>query len=453
MHLGMDVTAGLGGTSHELHLPKMMVIRNLCTIMAGTEPVSLPVEIQSEATNIRSYSFSLLNGDTLLALWTDGVVVEEDPGVKVDIKVSGFTDWNVMGIDTLRSFQQPIVSSSENGDMVIQNLIVRDYPLILRVTPAPEPTLISISLVSTTINRGESVTVSGSISPAISGAMVHMTYRKAGEAEVERTVTTAPDGSYSDTYEPDAAGSWSVKTSWEGDREFEGSTSSVIHFTVTKTSSSVSIQTSESQITEGDSVTVSGSINPAVSGAEVVIAFTKPDGSTSTRTISTGSDGSYSELYIPTETGSWSIKASWEGDSTYIGATSQTLEFNVVEAPPPSSLKIIVKDENGNPVSGATVSSTSQPNGQQTLSGTSGTDGSVLFSDVESGSYSFQASKSGYVSKSGSVSAKAGETTELTITLEKEKPEGGIPGFPYGAIIIGLLIGVSLLSRRALLET
>jgi len=413
--------------------------------MAGAEPVSLPVEIQSEATNIRNYSFSLPNGDKLIALWTDGVAVDEDPGVKADIKVSGFTDWNVVGIDTLRSFQQPIVSSSENGDMVIQNIIVRDYPLILRLTTAPEPTLISISLLATTINIGESVTVSGSISPAISGANVHLTYRKAAEADVERTVTTAPDGSFSDTYTPDTAGSWSVTASWEGDGEFEGSTSSAIHFTVIKTPSSISIQTSETQITEGDSVTVSGSINPAVPGAEVVIVFTKPDGSTSTRTVSTGSDGSCLELYIPTETGSWSIKASWEGDSTYSGATSQTLEINVVEAPSPSSLKIIVKDENGDPISGATVSSTSRPNSQQTLSGTSGADGSVLFSDLESGSYTFQASKSDYVSKSGSVSAKAGETTELTITLEKEKPKGGIPGFPYESIILGLMLGALML--------
>ncbi|MFQ5874112.1 MAG: family 1 glycosylhydrolase, partial [Dehalococcoidia bacterium] len=82
MHLGTDITTGLAETGHELQIPKMRVIRNLCTIMAGAEPVSLPAEIQSEATNIRSYSFSLPNGDTLIALWTDGVAVEEDPGVK-----------------------------------------------------------------------------------------------------------------------------------------------------------------------------------------------------------------------------------------------------------------------------------------------------------------------------------------------------------------------------------
>jgi len=133
MHLGMDVTTGLGGTSHILSLPKMIVIRNLCTIMAGAEPVSLPIEIQSEVTNIRSYSFSLPNGDKLIALWTDGVAVDEDPGVKANLTFQGFTAQDVTGIDILVGFQQPIIASSENGNLTIQNLLVRDYPLILHI--------------------------------------------------------------------------------------------------------------------------------------------------------------------------------------------------------------------------------------------------------------------------------------------------------------------------------
>jgi parallel beta-helix repeat protein len=355
IHRGLNVTTGLAEVGEDERPQSYSIIRNLCNVMAGAKTITLPINLQSEAKNIRNYSFSLPNGDKLIALWTDGVAVDEDPGVKADIRVSGFTDWNVVGIDPLRSFQQPIVSSSENGDMVIQNLIVKDYPMILRLTTAPEPTSISISLLDTTINGGESVTVSGSISPAISGATVHLNYRKAGEAEVERTVTTAPDGSFSDTYMPDVAGSWSVE-------------------------------------------------------------------------------------------------ASWEGDVKYAAATSQTLEFTVVEIPPMGSLQITVQDKDGEPINGATVSSTSQPSGQQTLSGSSGTDGSVLFSDLESGSYTFQASKSGYVTNSSSVSVSVGETTELIITIETEpEPEeektggGGIPGFPYESIILGLVFGILML--------
>jgi hypothetical protein len=163
MHLGMDVTAGLGDTSHILSLPKMVVIRNLCTIMAGAEPVSLPIEIQSEATKMRSYSFSLPNGDNLIALWTDGVAVDDDPGVKANLTLQGFTGRDVMGIDVLNGFQQPMITSSENGNLTIQNLIVRDYPLILRLERAEATieTCDSTGLSRNVFNLTETVYVNG----------------------------------------------------------------------------------------------------------------------------------------------------------------------------------------------------------------------------------------------------------------------------------------------------
>ena len=118
----------------------------------------------------------------------------------------------------------------------------------------------------------------------------------------------------------------------------------------------------------------------------------------------------------------------------------------------PSHLKVYIQDSEGKPINGAVVSSTSQPSGQPTLTGTIGDNGSLPFSDVEPGSYTFQASKSGYLTKSGSGSVSVGETTELVITLEIEpEPEvektgnGGIPGFPYESIILGLMIGVFIL--------
>lgn len=134
MHLGVDITAGLAGTSHDLDLPKMRAIQNLCNIMAGTEPTSLPIEIQSEATNIRSYSFSLPNGDKLIALWTDGVAVDNDPGIEATLTLPGFSAQKVMGIDVLNGFAQQMITSIENESVIINNLLVKDYPIILRFT-------------------------------------------------------------------------------------------------------------------------------------------------------------------------------------------------------------------------------------------------------------------------------------------------------------------------------
>ncbi len=137
-NLGLDATAGLCECLE--CQPKMSVIQGLCTVMAGANPISLPVEIQSEAENIRNYSFSLSSGDKLIALWTDGVAVDDDPGVMANLTCQGFTAQDVTGIDVLMGYQQSIITSNESGNLVIQNLIVRDYPLILQITVTPTPT-------------------------------------------------------------------------------------------------------------------------------------------------------------------------------------------------------------------------------------------------------------------------------------------------------------------------
>jgi PKD repeat protein len=106
-------------------------------------------------------------------------------------------------------------------------------------------------------------------------------------------------------------------------------------------------------------------------------------------------------------------------------------------------IRVYVKDIDGEPISGAGVTSTSQPSGQSTLTGTTGSEGYVEFEDVEEGSFIFHASADGYVSNSELLIASIGEIIEKTILLE-EKPKG-IPGFPYEAIIIGLALGTFLL--------
>ncbi|MCX6653786.1 MAG: carboxypeptidase-like regulatory domain-containing protein [Candidatus Bathyarchaeota archaeon] len=54
-------------------------------------------------------------------------------------------------------------------------------------------------------------------------------------------------------------------------------------------------------------------------------------------------------------------------------------------------LRVTVKDSAGSGVSGASLSSTSQPGGQDAINGMSNADGVVVFKDILSGSYTLQA--------------------------------------------------------------
>ncbi len=72
--------------------------------------------------------------DELLALWTDGVAVDNDPGIEATLTFPGFSAQKVVGIDVLHGFEQQIITSTEDGSLVISNLLVKDYPIILRLT-------------------------------------------------------------------------------------------------------------------------------------------------------------------------------------------------------------------------------------------------------------------------------------------------------------------------------
>jgi parallel beta-helix repeat protein len=134
MHLGMGTWAGVGGEGYPGILPVAKAIRNLSTVMAGTELASIPVQIQSEATNVVSYTFALSGGGHLLALWTDGVAVDDDPGTEATLVLDGFSDHNVMGFDVIHGFKQQLITDAEGEELIIPNLLVKDYPLLLRLT-------------------------------------------------------------------------------------------------------------------------------------------------------------------------------------------------------------------------------------------------------------------------------------------------------------------------------
>ena len=112
-----------------------------------------------------------------------------------------------------------------------------------------------------------------------------------------------------------------------------GASSIQINLTVQRTSTSISCSVSPSTVKINGSVSVSGGISPAVGGAIVTLTYTKPDASSFTRIVTTSSNGTYSDNYIPDQLGSYSVIASWPGNEDYGGATSLPTSFMVRKNP------------------------------------------------------------------------------------------------------------------------
>ena len=139
LQLGMDVGVSFGGMESADQPWTYPTIRNLNTVMAGTRPTSLAVEIESEATNIVNYSFALPNGELLFALWTDGAAVDDDPSVTTTLTFPDLPLGKVEGIDVLHGFEQELIAGTENGSLAIRGLLVRDYPILIRFSGIASP--------------------------------------------------------------------------------------------------------------------------------------------------------------------------------------------------------------------------------------------------------------------------------------------------------------------------
>ncbi len=136
---------------------------------------------------------------------------------------------------------------------------------------------------------------------------------------------------------------------------------------------------------------------------------------------------------------------------------SDSLSFTVSQSVATTGgIRVTVLDSGSKPIVGASVLSTSTPGGQSALGGVSGSDGSITFTGVTTGSYTFQASMSGYVVGSGSATVTAGELVSASITLQIQSSggnsSGGVPGYAYEEILVGILLSfivLFILRRRS----
>ena len=129
--LGMDIVTGVGGL-HTVR-PIHAVVRNLCIAMAGHEAIDMPVEITIDFEPTAYCAFRYPNGDRVLAIWTDGIAQDEDPGVPATITIPGLTAETVTGIDVLHGFEQELVFEVDGADTIIRDLLVKDYPILIRL--------------------------------------------------------------------------------------------------------------------------------------------------------------------------------------------------------------------------------------------------------------------------------------------------------------------------------
>ena len=199
------------------------------------------------------------------------------------------------------------------------------------LTVAKATSTITCSAEPVSFPLGSSTQVSGMIQPARRTSLKIQWQKGWGSWKEVVTVTTGDDGTYSHTWQPDTIGSLDLKASCEADNNYKAATSTHVSINVDKIQSTITCNAEPASLEEGAEVTVSGHLEPPTVGAEVRLAYTRPDGSATKVKTVLDEQGGYAHTFVPTPAGSWSVKASWDGDEKHLGSESPLAPFTIPE--------------------------------------------------------------------------------------------------------------------------
>jgi hypothetical protein len=190
---------------------------------------------------------------------------------------------------------------------------------------------ISVSASLVTFNIGDSTVLSGVITPRRALIKVGINYRLTGATWQRLTMaSTSEEGTYTYSWRPATAGTYEIKVEWFGDSTTQKSESSILTITVNKIISTLSIELSASSITLGASVNIGGTLLPVRVGAGVTIQSRLSGGEWSEiTTATTNENGQYAYVWNPPQSGTYDLKATWQGDPNTKSAESEIKSVTV----------------------------------------------------------------------------------------------------------------------------
>jgi hypothetical protein len=135
-HQARGHITSLAGLAYETSFPKMTVISNLSTLLDEAEPVSLEISLDSSSDDIVTYAFEYDDGGLMLALWLDGFASDTtEIAIPVTVTLPGMTASEVVGVDILSSIEQRLRFDQTATGLQIPDVLIKDYPIILVITP------------------------------------------------------------------------------------------------------------------------------------------------------------------------------------------------------------------------------------------------------------------------------------------------------------------------------
>lgn len=260
--------------------------------------------------------------------WSSAVMTTA-PGYSVEIRIqANVVDNQEMGIlllqtdywiedETLWYNQGSYPSSATNSPTTWEDIVFLKQSI----------DEIFIQLESTVV--GEEATLTLTISPPLSTGTVTFHTSRNGGPWTDIASGTLIDGNCTSTWIPTEPGEYRCKALWSGNHLYSQMESSILTQRI-KEITSIEVIIASNKIKKEDTLDVSGSITPAVSGATIILTYMKDNVVVAEHMVITDASGSFSdETFSSDETGSYTLQASWEGDENHVPVSVSGLQFEI----------------------------------------------------------------------------------------------------------------------------
>ncbi|UCD86031.1 MAG: hypothetical protein JSU92_07515 [Deltaproteobacteria bacterium] len=211
----------------------------------------------------------------------------------------------------------------------VTNITTVTIPLTLEIIDInTTASAISLLVYPSSLAVTETMQIYGQISPPHAGQTVTITL-SSPSAAATLTASSDSDGKYMTQYTPMSRGTWTITSSWPGDGSHLGAYSPTVGVTVGRANTVITLQNDATESTKvGDSLTISGKIDPVPTPGPVTIhmTITNPDGSVEfDGDLTAALDGSFSKSIIVKQAGYIQVEASFEETDNYKYCEAETM--------------------------------------------------------------------------------------------------------------------------------
>jgi hypothetical protein len=112
------------------------VLRTLSTVLEGARPSEMLLEFSNSEEKFDSFAFRLPDESRLVTFWLPGEGSDDAPDIKSDVSIPNLMCKEAKGIDALNGTEQDLKLSIEGGKTTLKGMLIKDYPIVVRLVGA-----------------------------------------------------------------------------------------------------------------------------------------------------------------------------------------------------------------------------------------------------------------------------------------------------------------------------